>query len=189
MRRTLAGGHSTVICFTTWTRGCSPLCATFKDDRSSGGLRRRVGQCNGLPVFGIVFVAFLKFCRCTSTKVLNNWRTSWNTQRSAIRVSWFRNSASEPCIRRWQRAEIYFKPIAVDPEQIVVWDLPTRPTKQSDSRAKGFGALSVELDAIDPNRLRGLVEAAIERHLSARVLMAAEESERRAIAAFVGGEP
>src|SRR3984893_14542793 len=37
-------------------------------------------------LFGIFFVA--------STNVLNNWRASWNTQRSAIRVSWFRDSAS-----------------------------------------------------------------------------------------------
>src|ERR1700726_1588916 len=27
-------------------------------------------------------------------RVLNNWRASWNTQRSAIRVSWYRDSAS-----------------------------------------------------------------------------------------------
>jgi hypothetical protein len=89
-------------------------------------------------------------------------------------------------------AEIHFERIAVTPEQIAAWNLPSRPTKQSDSRAKGFGALSVELDAIDPNRLRALVDEAIERHLPPhrfRVLMAAEESERRAIAAFVRGAP
>jgi hypothetical protein len=28
-----------------------------------------------------------------STKVINNWRASWNSQRLAIRVSWFRDSA------------------------------------------------------------------------------------------------
>jgi len=87
-------------------------------------------------------------------------------------------------------AEIYFERIAVTPEQIAEWDLPSRPTKQSDSRAKGFGALSVELDAIDPNQLRSLVNEAIERHLPPHeylVLMAAEESERQAINAFVFG--
>jgi hypothetical protein len=87
-------------------------------------------------------------------------------------------------------AEIHFERIAVTPEQIIAWDLPSRPTKQSDSRAKGFGALSVELDAIDPNQLRALVNEAIERHLPPHeyfVLMAAEESERQAIKAFVFG--
>jgi len=89
-------------------------------------------------------------------------------------------------------AEIHFERIAVTPEQITAWNLPSRPTKQSDSRAKGFGDISVELDAINPNSLRDLVEVAIERHLPPheyRVLMAAEESERLAINAFVRGAP
>ena len=87
-------------------------------------------------------------------------------------------------------AEIHFERIAVTRRQIDEWNLPSRPTKQSDSRAKGFSALSVELDAIDPNQLRALVNEAIERHLPPheyRVLLAAEESERQAIVAFVRG--
>lgn len=87
-------------------------------------------------------------------------------------------------------AEIHFERIAVTPNQIDAWDLPSRPTKQSDSRAKGFGDVSVELDAIDPNRLRAIVNEAIERHLperAYRILMVAEESERRVLSAFVEG--
>lgn len=78
-------------------------------------------------------------------------------------------------------AEIHFERLAVLPEQIEAWSLPTRPTKQSDSRAKAFGDISVELDAIEPDRLRGLVEAAIKRHLPAERLedfLEAEEAER-----------
>jgi hypothetical protein len=78
-------------------------------------------------------------------------------------------------------AEIYFERIAVTEEQIEEWELPTRPTKTSDTRSKGFGSISVELDAIDPNELRALVQDAIELHLPRReyeVLKAAEESER-----------
>src|SRR4051794_20118596 len=45
-------------------------------------------------------------------------------------------------------AEIHFERVAVTPSHIAAWDLPTRPTKTIDSRAKGFGAVSVELDAI-----------------------------------------
>jgi hypothetical protein len=66
--------------------------------------------------------------------------------------------------------------------------LPTRPTKTSDTRAKGFGAISVELDAIEPNRLREIVQRATERHLPPRqfkVLKAAEESERTLIRRLV----
>jgi hypothetical protein len=85
-------------------------------------------------------------------------------------------------------AEIYFERLAVTPEQIDVWDLPSRPTKQSDSRAKGFGAISVELDAIPPDYLRSIAREAIEQHLPPeqfKILKVAEESERLAIKAFV----
>jgi hypothetical protein len=87
-------------------------------------------------------------------------------------------------------AEIYFERIAVTPEQIADWDLPTRPTKKSDTRAKRFDSdLSVELDAIPPDRMRALVEEAINRHLPQdqfEVLKAAEESEREIISRLVG---
>src|SRR5579883_150173 len=78
-------------------------------------------------------------------------------------------------------ADINFRRIAVTRPQIEVWDLPTRPTKASDTRAKGFGDISVELDAIEPNQLRDLVRHYIEIHLPPaqfEVLKAAEESER-----------
>jgi hypothetical protein len=39
--------------------------------------------------------------------------------------------------------------------------------KNTDSRSKGFGEISVELDAIAPHVLRALVEAVIEEHLPA----------------------
>jgi hypothetical protein len=87
-------------------------------------------------------------------------------------------------------AEIYFERIAVRPQQIEYWNLPTRPTKASDTRAKGFGDISVELDAIEPNQLRALVQDAIEKHLPAheyKILKAAEESEREIIGRLVGG--
>jgi hypothetical protein len=87
-------------------------------------------------------------------------------------------------------AELHFERLAVLPEQITAWTLPTRPTKQSDTRAKKFGSdISVELDAIDPNRLRSIVQEAIERHLPAdelKVLQEAEASERDALKAFAG---
>jgi hypothetical protein len=87
-------------------------------------------------------------------------------------------------------AEISFERIAVTPEQIADWDLPTRPTKKSDSRAKKFGRRrSVELDAIEPNRLRDLVQEAIETHLPPEqyeILKVAEESEREIIQRLVG---
>jgi hypothetical protein len=88
-------------------------------------------------------------------------------------------------------ADITFKRLAVTEEQITDWKLPTRPTKKSDTRAKRFDSkISVELDAIEPRRLRRLVQTAIERHLPRRqfeVLKAAEKSEREVISKLVGG--
>ncbi|MET4721672.1 hypothetical protein ABIF63_005778 [Bradyrhizobium japonicum] len=85
-------------------------------------------------------------------------------------------------------SEIHFERIAVTPKQISAWDLPTRPTKTSDTRSKNFGDISVELDAIPPDRLRWLVRNAIERHLPERefeILKIAEQSERELLKSLV----
>jgi hypothetical protein len=87
-------------------------------------------------------------------------------------------------------AEIHFERLAVTKQQIAKWNLPTRPTKASDTRSKNFGDISVELDAIEPNTLRAIVLEAIERHLPEHqyeVLKAAERSEREVIARLVEG--
>jgi hypothetical protein len=86
-------------------------------------------------------------------------------------------------------ADIHFERVAVTPGQIRNWELPTRPTKVTDSRAKGFSEISVELDAIEPNLLRSLVETAIQRHLPLdqfKILQAAEESERSLLRQLIG---
>jgi hypothetical protein len=82
-------------------------------------------------------------------------------------------------------AEIHFERPAVTREQVTEWNLPTRPTKMSDTRAKKFNSsTSVELDAIPASRLRELVRGCIERHVDQEqlaVLRAAEESERQTL--------
>lgn len=85
-------------------------------------------------------------------------------------------------------AEIHFKRLGVTQAQITRWHLPTRPTKQSDTRAKTFGDISVELDALTPAQLRNLVRTAIEKHLPRRqleILKIAEASEREMIGGLV----
>jgi hypothetical protein len=86
-------------------------------------------------------------------------------------------------------ADIHFERIAVNEDQISEWKLPGRPTKSTDTRSKGFGNVSVELDAIPPDDLRDLVKAAIERHLppdQLEILQVAEESERTMIRGLAG---
>jgi hypothetical protein len=89
----------------------------------------------------------------------------------------------EEKLRRYShKAEIHFQRLAVTPEQIEKWNLPTRPNKASDSRTAKFkGAASVELDAIPAKLLRQLVRETIERHIDKRELeitRVAEASER-----------
>lgn len=63
------------------------------------------------------------------------------------------------------KAEITFEVVAVTDEQIVAMNLPTRPTKTTDSRAKSFSGESVEVDAIPPKELKRICRALIEQHV------------------------
>ena len=84
-------------------------------------------------------------------------------------------------------AEVHFTRVAVTDDQIERWNLPTRPTKKTDSRAKGFAGESVEVDAIEPDELRALTRACIERHVDEAALdivRASEASERDFFAAL-----
>jgi hypothetical protein len=101
----------------------------------------------------------------------------------------------EAKLRRYApEAEIHFDRPAVTREQVERWNLPTRPTKQTDTRAKKFNSpTSVELDAIPARQLRELVREVIERHVDREklaLLRVAEESERELLtkwAATYGG--
>ena len=62
-------------------------------------------------------------------------------------------------------AVVNFKRLAVTEEQINEYKLPTRPTKKTDTRAKGFIGESVEVDAMDPRDLECILELAITYHL------------------------
>ena len=84
-------------------------------------------------------------------------------------------------------ADIHFYRVAITPDQIAHYNLPSRPTKTTDSRSKGFASESVELDALPPQMLRDLVEAVINRHLPQEelaVLREAEASERSMLEIF-----
>jgi hypothetical protein len=64
---------------------------------------------------------------------------------------------------------IHVERLAVTSEQVAEWNLPTRPPKKKDPQAKAWGDKPcVELDAIDPEGLTGLVEDAILRHVDQR---------------------
>jgi hypothetical protein len=74
--------------------------------------------------------------------------------------------------------------LAVNRDQATAWNLPTRPTKSTDSRAKDFTGDSVELDAIPADRLRELVDAAINAHVDqheVEIPKSYEQEERRVL--------
>jgi hypothetical protein len=85
-------------------------------------------------------------------------------------------------------ADITFERVAVNPDQIAALALPTRPTKTSDSRSKGFEGGSVEVDATPPAELRRLAEGCITCHIDPdaywklRDVEAAERETLRALA-------
>jgi hypothetical protein len=87
-----------------------------------------------------------------------------------------------------------FERVAFTPSQVTSWNLPTRPTKKSDSRSKSFKGDSVELDAIPPHELKGLAQQVIEQHVDQhqlQVLRTYEADERRVLermAATVNGD-
>jgi hypothetical protein len=91
-----------------------------------------------------------------------------------------RNVREEMRDRHAPGADLIVKRLAVTPEQIVKYDLQTRPTKPTDCRTKKWqGGGSVEVDALDPVVLRDLLEEAITSHLDP-VLVASRRAEEAA---------
>jgi hypothetical protein len=99
-------------------------------------------------------------------------------------------TSAERLLRRWAPlADITIERLAVTPEQIVTFNLTTRPTKKSDSRSKTFIGDSVEVDALPMAELRRLVREAIERQLDFGIYaetMNAESVERAQLARWIG---
>lgn len=74
--------------------------------------------------------------------------------------------------------EIAFERVAVTAEQIRAYQLPTRPTKRTDSRAGTFAGESVEIDAMPRDVLIDLVEQCITHHLPSGALERLKATER-----------
>lgn len=95
--------------------------------------------------------------------------------------------AIKETLRDMARVPFDFVQLAVTPDQIDWYELPERPTKKSDSRAKEWEGGSVELDAINPNDLRKIVRDALDSHIDENLLartILAENAERETIKNF-----
>lgn len=88
------------------------------------------------------------------------------------------------------KTEVEFVRLAVTPAQIVELDLPTRPTKKTDTRSSNFDGPSVEVDTVPTGYLQQLVQEAIASHVDAHeleVLEVAEQQERHQLEALAAG--
>jgi hypothetical protein len=56
---------------------------------------------------------------------------------------------------------VEFRRVAILPEQIDAFNLPTRPPKKTDSRSKGWEGGCVEIDTLSGQQIRELLEAEI----------------------------
>ena len=77
--------------------------------------------------------------------------------------------------------DITFERIALTPEQIEEYDLPSDPGKQADPNYKRFvaeyGNNVVELDSLPPDALRGVVMNCIASHIDPQILEEVQEIE------------
>ncbi len=97
-------------------------------------------------------------------------------------------AAAESMVKAFRddfKVDLEFVRAAVTQEQIEPMDLPTRPVKQSDTRAaKWTGGECVELDTMPPSEIRKLVESCITRHIDRRqwkLLQKTEAMERQTL--------
>jgi hypothetical protein len=78
-------------------------------------------------------------------------------------------------------SRLTFVPLALSRDQVLTWNLPTRPPKKKEAGKQGSGheaygdEFAVELDAIPPVQFRELIIGALETHLSADDLAAHED--------------
>jgi hypothetical protein len=89
---------------------------------------------------------------------------------------------------------VFVEQIALTEAQYKLWNLPTRPAKKTDKRTPKFieqhGDVSVELDAIEPERLIALVERAITQHMPEEDLVRlkrVEDAEQETVRAVLSG--
>lgn len=64
---------------------------------------------------------------------------------------------------------VHFLRLALTPEQVTRYALPTAPPKKTDSRSKGWTA-TCQLEALPPDLLAELVRSALEEHLDGELV-------------------
>ena len=84
-------------------------------------------------------------------------------------------------LKKDHAVEVHFERVAVLPDYIKAYNLPTRPSKKSDPRAEKFEGESVEIDSMPMDALREMVRECIIKHINpqeSRIQRSIEEQER-----------
>jgi hypothetical protein len=105
------------------------------------------------------------------------------------------DKVEEELLERTGWDDVHVERVAVTPEQIRAYDLPTRPTKRSRHKRltryeAAHGDVSVELDAMPPDVLRRIVRERIERHMDPwrlEQMWMVEREERDGLARLLAG--
>ncbi len=75
-------------------------------------------------------------------------------------------------LAKYDAGDFSVQRVALNSDQIEQYKLPPMPVKKSDARAESFveeyGNMTVELDALEPNVLKNLVQQAILSHINLR---------------------
>ena len=74
--------------------------------------------------------------------------------------------------RPWATVTVEFRRVALTAEQVRLYDLPTQPPKASDSRSRSWRGATCQLEALPPDVIADLLEAAIVAELDASRLRA-----------------
>jgi hypothetical protein len=105
------------------------------------------------------------------------------------------DKVEEELYERSGYADVSVERLAVTPDQIEAWSLPTRPTKRPKRHLthyeRSHGSASVELDAVPPDTLRALLRSAIEQHMDQWKLdqmKMVEQEEREGLGRLFGAE-
>ena len=97
---------------------------------------------------------------------------------------WLISQHAEEKLREFGVRDLQFERLAVHPWQVEAWQLPTRPPKPGDTRARGWRYPCVEVDAIPADQLRALCQQAITQHIpqhELEVLLTIEKQEREVL--------
>ena len=134
-----------------------------------------LSPCKGYPSLTFLYEASLRFIEATADGKENVILYFGDYDPSGEDIP--RSLASN---LRSMGAEVKVRRIALMEEQVVEWGLPPAPAKSTDSRTASWDGLGqVELDAVEPRKLKRLCDGAIEDVFDEELYEELQEAEEK----------